>query len=247
MRQAELPLMTSNSVDNFVSSSERAKSKAKFLDQFFTKKDVSKRFVAETIKTLKKTDFNFDKSLFIEPSAGLGCFLYNIREEGFEIKAYDIDPQIKEVEKTDFLNDLIATKKKSENVAIIGNPPFGKSGRLALEFVVKGFEYGDFVCFILPNNFQKYSMQRLLPKDVKIISQYKLPKNSFYTMNNGMVNSIDIGCVFQILTTQNTKMKDLRIREKPPITHKDFILYQYNNTQEALKYFKEDFETRKKL
>ena len=214
------------------------KNKTKSLSQFFTKDQISKYFVQEVFSTLKKENFDLNTFLFIEPSAGYGCFLDNIKEKKFRIKAYDIDPKKAEIEKKDFLIENLNIRQK-QNIIIIGNPPFGKYGKTALDFVNKSFEYAEFVCFILPNNFQKYSMQRLLSPDIKIIYQKNLPKNSFYTEEN---ENVDIGCVFQIFTKEDTKQKDKRIRERPPITHKDFILYQYNNTKEALKYFRKDFD-----
>lgn len=210
----------------------------KNLDQFFTKEDVSKECVKSTISILNQFDIDIDNSLFVEPSAGYGCFLDNIQEKGMSIKGYDIDPKRRDVIKNDFLKqDLNFNDKK---VVIIGNPPFGSKGKTALDFIKKALEYGDFVCFILPNNFQKYSMQRLLPQEIRIVYQRKLPKNSFYIVRERK-REVDIGCIFQILTKKNGN-KDLRIRKKPDISHNDFFLYQYNNTPQALRYFDNDFD-----
>ena len=51
--------------------------------------------------------------------------------------------------------------------------------------------------------------------------------------------SYSVRCCFQIWENNSDK-KDLRKRVKPSIEHPDFILYQYNNTKEALKYFDKD-------
>lgn len=211
----------------------------KSLDQFFTKPQVSKICVKDMLSLLEYEGISLAEMHFIEPSAGNGCFLDNLKEENLSTEAYDIQPRRKDIKKNDFLLHKIKTTHKKDHTIIIGNPPFGKAGRTALKFIIQGFSYSNFVCFILPNNFQKYSMQRLLPNDVKIIHQKSLPQKSFYTDKN---LNVDIGCVFQVLTKSSTKEQDKRIRTKPLITHPDFILYQYNNTQQALKYFKEDFD-----
>lgn len=211
----------------------------KSLDQFFTKDHVSKECVDDVLSALRGEGVQLGKSLFIEPSAGNGCFVHNLKEMDLLVEAYDIEPRKNYIKRNDFLQQEINTTKSKEDTIIIGNPPFGKAGKTALEFIIRGFKYSEYVCFILPNNFQKYSMQRLLPDNVKILYQKSLPPNSFYTDKE---KAVDIGCIFQILTSRKTKQRDKRIKVKPPISHPDFILYQYNNTKQALKYFKEDFD-----
>ncbi len=226
---------------SFVDIADRnnLKLSTKSLDQFFTKTHVSNICVKDVLSVLNFEGISSEDMLFIEPSAGHGCFLDNLKAINLSTDAYDIEPQRPDIKQNDFLNQDIKVSHNKQNTIIIGNPPFGKAGRTALEFIIKGFNYSDFVCFILPNNFQKYSMQRLLPSYVKIIHQKSLPPKSFFTATN---SEVDIGCIFQVLTRQKTKKRDKRIKVKPPIAHPDFILYQYNNTQQALKHFKEDFD-----
>lgn len=213
--------------------------KTKLLDQFFTKIEISEKYTNYVLKILKEENFNYKKSLFIEPSAGYGCFLDVFKRKGIKIKAFDIDPKKRNIQKKDFLKQKIKINRNKDEIVVIGNPPFGKRGKTALEFIKTSLNYANFVCFILPNIFRKYSMQKLLPNDIKIIFEKELPKNSFYTEQK---ENVDIGCVFQIFTNKNSKIKDKRIRKQPPISHPDFELYQYNNTKEALKFFKKDFD-----
>ena len=209
------------------------------MDQFFTKPEISMRCVKDVLSLLGDENIPIKQLLFIEPSAGNGCFLDNLNEQGLKFQAYDIEPRRDSITNRDFLTQEIAINKPKAKTIIIGNPPFGKAGKMAFNFIIQGFYYSDFVCFILPNNFQKYSMQRLLPDDVRIIYQKELPRYSFYTDE---CQDVDIGCVFQVLTRRKTKRRDKRIKTKPPIEHSDFILYQYNNTKGALKYFECDFD-----
>jgi len=81
-------------------------------------------------------------------------------------------------------------------IIVIGNPPFGNRGVMALEFINHSFP-ADYVCFILPMFFSsvgKGSIKYRIKK-YNLIYQKELTKNAFY-LNNG--KEVDIKCVFQI-------------------------------------------------
>ena len=49
--------------------------------------------------------------------------------------------------------------------------------------------------------------------------------------------SCKVRCCFQIWTILDTPYENLRIVTAPEISHPDFKMFQYNNTEESLKYF----------
>ena len=200
-------------------------------DAFYTKRSVA----LECYKIIKETlhEFINKKTLWIEPSAGDGSFLDAI--DGKKI-GFDICPQRDDIEELDFLeSDIIFEKIKhdSKNTIIIGNPPFGKRSTKAIEFFNRGANYADTVAFILPNQFKKYSVQSKLNKNFKLIKESILDANSFLANDK----DYDIRCVFQIWTCLETSFDDLKIKEPPKTHHKDFEMFQYNNTTPTLKYF----------
>jgi hypothetical protein len=75
-----------------------------------------------------------------------------------------------------------------------GNPPFGKQGSLAKQFIQHSSKYAEIISFILPKSFVKPSMSRAFPSKFHCILEKELPKNSFE------VNKVayDVPCVFQI-------------------------------------------------
>lgn len=105
----------------------------------------------------------------------------------------DIDPRRKDVIKSDFLK----YKLPNRPFIVIGNPPFGHRGVLALEFINHS-KNADFICFILPmffNSKGKGSIRYRIKNGFNLIYSQNLPKNSFYTPKG---NEVDIKCVFQI-------------------------------------------------
>ena len=215
-------------------------STTKQLDQFYTKQEVAKKCTDVYFSVLKKlniTDLN--EYYFIEPSAGYGCFMKELQKRNLNVRAYDIDPQDKGIRKKDFLQQHIRLNVQREYRIVIGNPPFGRRGSVAVQFIKKSYSYADIIGFILPRQFSKYITQKQLPGELKLVFEKQLPSNSFYTNES---QNVDIGCVFQVWTSIKSNIKNKRILQPPRITHQDFVLYQYNNTQQALKYFKEDFD-----
>lgn len=219
---------------------EGIRDKTKTLDQYYTKIEVADLCIKGLLKLLNNIDLK--KYIFLESSAGYGCFIRGIKKRGLEIKAYDIDPKDDEIKKIDFLNtkevqkEIKGIKKK---IIAIGNPPFGHRSKIAINFFNQSALFAKYIAFIVPNHFMKWTAQKQLDYNFKLIYEDKLPRNSFYTEEKKDYN---VNCVFQVWTKEKTKYEDKRIKEKPPITHRDFKMYQYNNTKEALHILNKDFD-----
>lgn len=118
-------------------------------DQFFTPTTTAEQcfnIFKDLLKDLKIEEANMN---YIEPSAGSGAF-FNILPDNRKV-GIDIEPRCAGIEKSDFLDWL--PKTKGNNV-VIGNPPFGLRGNLALRFINHAASFADFVVFILPQLFE---------------------------------------------------------------------------------------------
>ncbi|RPF74912.1 MAG: hypothetical protein CBE49_000560, partial [Rickettsiales bacterium TMED289] len=72
------------------------------LDQFYTRKDIAKKYFDSLLDYLKKDGVKLDNCLFIEPSAGDGSF-FDLLPEDRRI-GLDIMPMKKGIKKKDFLS-----------------------------------------------------------------------------------------------------------------------------------------------
>ena len=205
----------------------------KDLDKYYTKDHIAEMCVNEMIKALPHEIKDY---LFIEPSAGSGAFIDAAKAKGLKIKGFDILPTREDVIKNDFinrdLNYLLSNEEQSQKKITIGNPPFGRKSALAIDFVNKSLEQSDYVCFIIPNQFEKWSVQSKINPNAKLIANIVLPEDSFILVDK----TIKLRCVFQIWTMKEGG-QNLRIQTKPETNHPDFVMYQYNRTPEAEKYF----------
>ena len=211
------------------------------LDQFYTKPEVA-RECWESLKPIAKklTHTPLNSLFFVEPGAGDGAF-YDLLPESRRV-GLDLDPRADGILKRDFLkcrpHTFIPPEFDSEQIVIIGNPPFGKRGRLAVEFVNKAFTMADTVAFIVPVIFSKYFIHKQITQDAKLIHTSRLDKLSFRTAAKP---DYPVNTEFQIWTRLESD-NNLREYTPPKIAHPDFVMHQYNNTREALKIFDMDFD-----
>lgn len=177
------------------------------LDKFYTKEEVVDRI-------LHKIDIS-KYSTVIEPSAGNGSFSKKIEN----VYAYDIHPEDKNIENKDFFEVDFEIFVKP--ILVIGNPPFGRNGSLALSFIKKCV-YADTIAFILPKSFKKISFYNKIPLNLWKVYEEDLPDYSF-TFNG---NDVNIPCVFQIYENKEIK------RNKKKIQQPDFFSFvkkEYSN------------------
>lgn len=200
-------------------------------DQFFTNPKISDKLIEILFNIFPSSNDSF----FIEPSAGSGNFVDSLIKKGISIrriKAFDIDKRREFVIEANYLAENIKFKK---NRITIGNPPFGQKASLAIQFLNKSLKESSIVAFIMPRTLNRYSAQKQVNKDAKLIFSMDLDEDSF------LVDSRVYGVktVFQIWVHEKVGVyaKDIRLKSPPPIRHADFETWIYNNTKETKKYF----------
>lgn len=160
-------------------------------DQFYTKSDVSN----DCFLILKEKFPELIEDIVLEPSAGTGSFIEAFFNNGIKkekILAYDIEPKHPLVLKQDFLKKDFNNKK----MTAIGNPPFGKRSKLAIDFFNHCARFCETIAFIVPVQFKKYGVQSRLDENFHLIYEKDLNPTSFE--NNG--KELTVRCCFQIWT-----------------------------------------------
>ena len=175
------------------------------IDKYYTKITT----VETCLQLLKKYIIINNNDIIIEPSAGNGSFINNIKALSKNYIFYDIEPENSEIIKQDFLELDCENFKQYDNIHIIGNPPFGRQSTLAIKFIKKSCEFSNSVSFILPKSFKKESSKKHFPLNFHLLIEYDLPFNSFIVDET----EYDVPCVFQIW-----QKKDIN-REIPEILY----------------------------
>ena len=167
-----------------------------YFDEYFTKPEISERLYKKTCEIISNYE-NINKYTWIEPSVGDGSFykLLPKNKIGIDIKQTKYDTIL-----SDYLNYELPAKP----LVVIGNPPFGHRGVLALKFIEHS-EKAEFVAFILPMFFQSLGKGsiRYRVKNFGLLYEEVLPENSFYIGNKEK----DIKCCFQIWSKNYNNLK----------------------------------------
>jgi hypothetical protein len=164
------------------------------IDKFYTNPSVATECIADITQHLH---IDAEKDIIIEPSAGNGSFIAEIKKICNNTLFYDIAPESEAIVKQDYMQlDLreIEMPDLHTKIHIIGNPPFGRQSTLAIQFIKKSATVADSISFILPKSFKKDSMIRHFPKNFHLIFQKDIATNSF--LRNNVIT--DVPCVLQI-------------------------------------------------
>lgn len=173
------------------------------IDKYYTKSEV----VNQCIDLVKQYISISKDDLIIEPSAGNGAFIEQIKSLTNNYLFYDLEPENNEIIKQDFLLfDYKEIKTKYKKIHIIGNPPFGRQSSLAIKFIKKCCEFSNTISFILPKSFKKNSMQKYFTNNYHLIFEIDLMEYSFLV--NG--NNADVPCIFQIWKYKNKERPQIK-------------------------------------
>lgn len=206
------------------------------LDQFYTKSEVARACWEHFTETLSTLNRSLSDLFFVEPAAGTGAFYKLLPPE--KRLGIDLVPKCSDVKFQDFfeVTDFPFTRR---DTAVIGNPPFGKRGKLAIDFFNHAAHLADIVAFIVPVNFRKFDTHKRLDEGMRFISQFPLPRDAFH-LETG--KSYAVNTEFQIWTRLRSAHPDMRQHKRLPTRHRDFQMWQYNNTPDALKVFQNPFD-----
>ena len=172
----------------------------------------------------------------MEPAAGTGAFYKLLPLE--KRLGIDLAPKCADVRPQDFFK-VDELPVLPQDTAVISNPPFGKRGKLAIDFFNHAADLADIVAFIVPVNFRKFGTHKRLDVSMRFISKLPLPRDAFH-LETG--KSYSVNTEFQIWTRLVSAHPDMREYKPLPIRHRDFQMWQYNNTPDALKVFQNPFD-----
>ena len=195
-------------------------------DKYYTKLSIAKRCIDFTKEHIP----NFNDYILLEPSAGNGSFSSQLQN----CEAYDLYPESQTIKKLNFLNYLPDLNKK---YIVIGNPPFGKRSDDAVLFFNKSATFADYIAMIFPVSFMKWSVQKQLNAAYNLVDYFYLPENSFLENNK----EYKIRTVFQIWSKEELCSINKRLSSPPKISHKDFLIWQYNATSQSFNSVYEDW------
>ncbi len=132
-------------------------------EQFYTPVDLAMSLT----KTLGPLIGGLQGRLVIEPAGGTGAFIKAAKLEGASnVISFDIEPKADEVLLGDF---LVADLSGIKGSVTISNPPFGRNNSLSIPFFNKAAKHSDFIAFVVPRSWRKWSVMNRLDRNFHLI------------------------------------------------------------------------------
>lgn len=115
----------------------------------------------------------------IEPAGGTGSFIEAAQSFGVaNLLSVDTHPLHHLVQKADFLKWRPPVKLRTEAKAVaLSNPPFGRNNALAVPFFNRAAEYCEYIAFVVPRSWRKWSVQNRLHPNFHLIHDIDVAVN----------------------------------------------------------------------
>ena len=181
-------------------------------EQYYTPANLAEKLMAE-VATLVPDLAN---RTVIEPAGGTGAFIRAAQKFGVtEFLSFDIEPKHSLVKKADFLSKKIVAK----DALTISNPPFGRNNSLSIPFFNKAAEHSEFICFIVPRSWRKWSVINRLDPRFHLVADHDILIDYVDETGERLSKRTSLSTCFQIWQRRTElrpliKVRDLGIVEK---------------------------------
>lgn len=137
-------------------------------EQFYTPEQLA----IQLTQTIASVVPDFSSRTIIEPAGGTGSFLKAAKQLGAtKLVSFDIEPKADGVIKADF---LFADLKTIQSAVTLSNPPFGRNNSLSIPFFNKAAEASEFIAFIVPRSWRKWSVINRLDRNFHLVHDQDL-------------------------------------------------------------------------
>ena len=152
-----------------VSKTRKGNTRVTGKEQYYTPPELASRLVESVAKVVG----DFDKRVVVEPAGGTGSFVEASERLGATVLSLDIEPKHPRVK----LGNFLTTELNAHRAITISNPPFGRNNSLSIPFFNKAAEFSDYIAFIVPKSWRKWSVQNRLDRNFHLIKDEDLTLN----------------------------------------------------------------------
>jgi len=154
--------------------------------------------------------------LVIEPAGGTGAFIKAAKLEGASsVISFDIEPKAEEVLLADFLDaDLTGI----QGAVTISNPPFGRNNSLSIPFFNKAAKHSDFVAFIVPRSWRKWSVMNRLDRNFHLIHDEDLSIDYVDDLGEMVWQKSNLRTCFQVWQRKDVEREIVKVQDLGLIT-----------------------------
>ncbi|MDK3255606.1 hypothetical protein [Blastococcus capsensis] len=139
-------------------------------EQFYTPPQIARDVVSVLLREVPDAT----SRPWLEPAGGTGAFIDAAEAVGVErVLSYDIEPHHPKV----ILGDFLVQHLDLTGAVAVSNPPFGRNNALSIPFFNRCAEHCDYIAFIVPRSWRKWSVVNRLDGRFHLISDTDLDIN----------------------------------------------------------------------
>lgn len=175
-------------------------------EQFYTPQDLADRLMTEVSRLIP--DLNL--RTLLEPAGGTGAFIEAAKRAGLvKIMSFDIEPKHPAVKRGNFLTAAFS----ASDALTISNPPFGRNNSLSIPFFNKAANHSEFICFIVPRSWRKWSVINRLDRRFHLVFDQDIQID--YVDDNGekLSNNNNLATCFQVWQRKETARPKVSVRD----------------------------------
>ena len=180
-------------------------------EQFYTPTDLSLQLTMKVAELIK----DFEIRTVIEPAGGTGSFIKAAKSLGAkEVISFDIEPKSDGVVEADFLNAELTVS----NAVTISNPPFGRNNSLSIPFFNKAARHSEYIAFIVPRSWRKWSVINRLDRNFHLIHDQELALDYVDDFGEMLWQKARLNTCFQIWQRREDKRELVKVEDHGLIT-----------------------------
>jgi predicted RNA methylase len=174
-------------------------------EQYYTPPELAK----ELVKRVESKIGSLQARQVLEPAGGAGAFVEAALAAGASVISLDIEPQHPGVKRANFLE----TNLDETGLITISNPPFGRNNSLSVPFFNQAARSSEFICFIVPRSWRKWSVINRLDKNFELIHDENLEIDYVDSSGKEISNKSLLATCFQIWRRVETKRALIKVKD----------------------------------
>jgi predicted RNA methylase len=147
----------------------------------------------------------------IEPAGGTGAFVKAAKELGATgVLSFDIEPKAEGVQLGNFLEANLAGIK---DAITISNPPFGRNNSLSIPFFNKAAKHSEYIAFIVPRSWRKWSVINRLDRNFHLIHDQDLSIDYVDDLGEMVWQKSSLRTCFQLWQRKETQRDLIKVQD----------------------------------
>jgi predicted RNA methylase len=176
-------------------------------EQFYTPPELAHRLTAQISPFVG----GLEGKLVIEPAGGTGAFIKAAKDLGAtRVLSFDIEPKSDGVQLGDFLEADLAGIK---GAITISNPPFGRNNSLSIPFFNKAAQHSDYIAFIVPRSWRKWSVINRLNRNFHLIHDQDLSIDYVDDLGEMVWQKSNLRTCFQLWERRDSQRDLIKVQD----------------------------------